>query len=106
EGSSPQNPGPVNCGLPATISACRIALKCLTDPETPVTEGDFAPLTVKAPEGSMYNAQYPAPSFMYGTHLILLIDVVIKALSQAVPDKAIAGHYGNLSGFMFVGTDP
>ena len=54
----------------------------------------------------MFNAEYPAPTFMYGTHLILLADVMLKALSQAVPDKVIAGHYGNLSGFMLVGVNP
>lgn len=55
-GSSPQNPGPVNCGLPATLAACRIALKCITDPQSPVTEGDFAPLRLIVPEQCMYHA--------------------------------------------------
>lgn len=105
-GSSPQTPGPINCGLPATLAAGRIALKCVTDPHTPVTEGDFAPLHLRVPDQCLFNATYPAPTFMYGSSLNLLIDVVLKALSQAVPDTVIAGHYGHLAGFMFVGTDP
>jgi N-methylhydantoinase B len=106
EGSAPQNPGVVNCGFPATVSACRIALKAITNPDLPACEGDFVPMTVNVPEDSMFNAKYPAPTFMYGTHLILLVDVVCKALAQAIPDKVLAGHYGNLSGFMLVGNDP
>jgi N-methylhydantoinase B len=105
-GSAPQNEGPVNCGLPATMSACRIALKALTTPELPANEGDFAPLELVVPEDSMFNARYPAPTFMYGTHLILLADVVVRALSQAAPERAIAGHYGNLAGFQIDGIDP
>lgn len=106
EGSAPQNPGVVNCGFPATLSACRIALKSITNPDLPACEGDFIPMTVTTPENSMFNAKYPAPTFMYGTHLILLVDTVCKALAQAIPDKVLAGHYGNLSGFMLVGNAP
>jgi N-methylhydantoinase B len=106
EGTAPQNPGPVNCGLPATLAACRIAFKALTNPGVPASEGDFVPLELRCPEGTMCSAVYPAPTFMYGTHLLVLTDVVVKALAQAIPDKVIAGHYGNLSGFMIVGNDP
>ena len=105
-GSHAQNVGPVNCGLPATLSGCRVALKSLTAPHAPVTEGDFAPLELIVPEKNMFNAAYPAPTFMYGTHLILLGDTVMKALSKALPDTVIAAHYGNLAGCMFFGTDP
>lgn len=105
-GSAPQNIGPVNCGLPATMSACRIALKAFTTPDLPANEGDFAPLRMIVPEGSMFHARYPAPTFMYGTHLILLVDVIVRALSAAAPNRALAGHYGNLSGFQLTGVDP
>src|SRR5262249_25954579 len=105
-GSAPQNPGVVNCGYPATLAACRIALKSLTNPNLPACEGDFVPMTVLVPDDSMFNAKYPAPTSMYGTHLILLTDVVLKALAQATPTNILAGHYGNLSGFMLVGEDP
>lgn len=105
-GSAPQNPGVVNCGLPATYSAARLALKMFTNPDVPACEGDFAPLELVVPEDSMFNARYPAPTFMYGTHLILLADVIVRALGQGVEGKAVGGHYGNLSGFMVVGDAP
>ena len=35
----------------------------------------------------------------------MLVDAIIKALSKALPNKVIAGHYGNLSGVTIVGSD-
>lgn len=104
-GSSNANKGPLNCCYPSALAASRIAFKCLTAPEVPVTEGDFHPLKLIAPKGSMYNAEYPSPMYMYGSILIMLVDAIIKALSKALPNKVIAGHYGNLSGVTIVGSD-
>jgi N-methylhydantoinase B len=105
-GSHEMNPGPVNCGLPATLAACRIALKALTNPNAPANEGDFAPLRLVVPEASMFDARYPAPMFVSVANLIILTDVVVRALAPAVPERAVAGHYGSLCGFMIVGDDP
>jgi N-methylhydantoinase B len=106
DGTGPVNEGPVNAPLPATLCCCRIALKALTNPDRPATEGDFAPLRVKAPPGSMVAAEYPAPNFVIASLLIILIDLVTQALSQALPDKAMGGHYGNLSAYTLFGDDP
>jgi N-methylhydantoinase B len=102
-GCGEQVPGPVNCGLPAAVASCRIALKAFTAPGTPATEGDFAPLTVHAPAGSRYNAVYPAPTFLYAKGLT---DAVLRALTLAQPERGIAGNYDDLAGFMLVGVDP
>lgn len=102
-GSAPQTLGPVNCGFPAALASCRIALKALTTPGIPANEGDFVPLTVDAPSDCIFNARYPASTFIYGK---LLSEVVILALAQAVPDRAIAGNYDDLAGFMLTGTHP
>ena len=104
-GSSKANKGPLNCCYPSTLAACRIAFKCLTAPDVPVTEGDFHPLKLIAPKGLMHNVEYPSPMYMYGSILIMLVDSIIKALSKALPNKVIAGHYGNLAGVTIVGTD-
>ena len=45
-GSSQANKGPLNCCYPSTLAACRIAFKCLTAPNIPVTEGDFYPFKI------------------------------------------------------------
>ncbi|MFN8223674.1 MAG: hydantoinase B/oxoprolinase family protein [Gaiellales bacterium] len=95
--------GPVNCGLPAAVASCRIALKAFTSPDAPATEGDFAPLIVIAPLGSRFNATYPAPTFLYAKGLT---DAVVRALTLACPGRGVAGPYDDLAGFMLVGAEP
>jgi N-methylhydantoinase B len=59
-GTAPQHDGNLNCPLAVTRSACYFVVRCLTDPDAPASGGAFAPVTVKAPEGSLVNAQPPA----------------------------------------------
>ncbi|RJQ10357.1 MAG: hydantoinase B/oxoprolinase family protein [Bacillota bacterium] len=105
-GSSEQTLGPLNCGLAASVSGCRVALKCATDPLSPVNEGNFAPLKLIVPSNSMFNVKPPGPAFLYGISLIVLIDVVLKALAPALGDAVPAAHYGDMAGFMIYGVDP
>ncbi len=105
EGSSPQTIGGVNCGFTQTISAARVAFKLLINPERPVDGGTFKALTVKAPEGSIFRAQEPAACSWYFSSLGLLIDMVVKALSPALPERAAAAHYGDSMVTTFSGLD-
>lgn len=105
-GSEKQTRGPMNTGLSASISACRTAFKCVTDPLSPVNEGNFVPLKVLVPEDSIFNVKYPGASFLDGPGQILLIDVVLKALGQALGEVVPAAHYGDMAGFMIYGRDP
>jgi N-methylhydantoinase B len=105
-GSAPQNVGPMNCGLPSTISACRVALKCIAAPFEPANEGSFAPLTVLVPDDCMYNAQEPTPAGVYGLPMITLCDTVWKALAEALPETIPAGHFADLGTLFIWGTDP
>lgn len=104
-GSSPQVKGPINLGLPGTISACRVALKCLAAPHTPVAEGAFAALRVIVPDDCMFNAKSPAPCAVW-IIAITLIDTIFKALSKALPAAIPAGQYGDVAAIFIFGTDP
>src|SRR4051794_20669181 len=104
-GSSPQVKGPINLGLPGTISACRVALKCLTSPTSPVAEGAFAPLRVIVPDDCMFNARLPAPCAVW-IIAITLIDTIFKALSRALPAAVPAGQYGDVAAIFLFGKDP
>jgi N-methylhydantoinase B len=95
EGSSPQVVGPFNCGDAITISACRLLIKCLSTPLTPVDEGCFRPLHVIIPERSVLACQEPAPTARYYVPINLLIDLGLRALSEAMPDRIPAGSYGD-----------
>lgn len=105
-GSSPQVVGPFNCGDAITISACRLLIKCLSAPLTPVDEGCFRPLRVIIPERSVLNCQEPAPTARYYVPINLLIDLGLRALSEAMPDRIPAGSYGDQMPTIAFGTHP
>jgi N-methylhydantoinase B len=106
EGSSAMTRGPINAGFAQTISACRMAFKMLVYPERPVDGGTFKTFTVKAPEGTLFRAQEPAPCQWYFTPQGLLIDLFVKALAPAMPDRVAGAHYGDSMVIWFDGTDP
>ncbi|HWE80470.1 MAG TPA: hydantoinase B/oxoprolinase family protein, partial [Gaiellaceae bacterium] len=87
--------GPVNCGEPQAISACRVAYKLLVAPDLPTNGGSFAPLSVQVRRGSVVGATEPSPCAWYFSPLGLLIDLVVKALSPVLPQKAAAASYGD-----------
>lgn len=94
-GSSPQAKGSTNTALAQTISAVRVAYKELILPNIPITGGSFRGLTVTCPEGTIFTAKEPAAFSWYFSHLGLLIDLMIKAVGQAVPKFSAGAHYGD-----------
>lgn len=105
-GSAAQARGPVNCGITQTIAAARVAYKLLICSDVSPNGGSFRPLEVTAPERTIFSAQEPAACGWYFSSLGLLIDLVIKALAPALPDKAAAAHYGDSMVITVAGEDP
>jgi N-methylhydantoinase B len=97
--------GPVNCGEAQAVSACRVAYKLLINPENPPNGGAFRPLTVKVRRGSMLGAEEPSPCQWYFTPLGLLIDLVVRALADVLPDQAAAASYGDSMVIGIAGVD-
>lgn len=87
--------GPVNCGEAQAVSACRVAYKLLVNPNNPPNGGAFRPLSVTVRPGSMLGAQPPSPCQWYFTPLGLLIDLVVRALADVLPDQAAGASYGD-----------
>lgn len=104
-GSADQVKGPFNVPLGMIQSIAKIVFKCLTTPHLPANEGNFKPLKVIAPKGSIFNPIPPAPTFTLWT-AILAIEVVTKALAPALPKKIPACSGGDLCDIMMVGKDP
>lgn len=105
-GSSPQRPGCTNCGLAQTISAARLAYKFLINPHHSPNGGHFRALWTTAPPGSIFAAQEPAACLYYAPHLGLMIELVLKALSQALPGRAPAGQPSDQMNFIMTGRTP
>jgi N-methylhydantoinase B len=84
-GTDPQHPGNLNCPLAVTRSASYFVVRCLTDPDVPASGGAFAPVTVRAPEGSLVNARPPAAVVAGNVETSSRIaDVLFRAIGQAV----------------------
>ena len=90
EGTSPQVPKGINSVLNFTKAFSQYALKCLLVPDSPNNDGSFAPIEVKAPEGSILNATYPAP--VCGRHLVGLYIpfAIFGAMAKILPDRVLA----------------
>jgi N-methylhydantoinase B len=84
-GTTPQHDGNLNCPLAVTRSACYFVVRCISDPDVPASGGAFAPVTVRAPQGSLVNAR--APAAVAGGNVETssrIVDVLFAALSDAV----------------------
>lgn len=90
-GSADQVGSNMNNPFASTVSAAVAAAKSvLTDPDIPFNDGCSRAIEVKAPLGSILNPRYPAPVRARLLPSYRAFDSVIKALSQAVPDRVIA----------------
>ena len=88
-GTDPQQDGNLNCPLAVTRSACNFVVRCLAAPDVPASGGAFAPVTVRAPEGSLVNARPPAA--VAGGNVETssrIVDAVFAAFGQAMPVPA------------------
>lgn len=102
-GSADQCTGSVNSGLVQTRSAIEQAFKFVVLPHAPVSGGNFRNLELIAPPGSCFNPSETAACLHYGPHLMLAMDLTVRALSQAVPERTAAGHVGDSWNITFVG---
>ena len=106
DGSAPMTPGCLNCGLAQTEAAANLAFKMLINSDVPVTAGTFRNLTLSAPEASVFDAREPAACQYYYPHLGMMIDLFIRALAPAVPDRVVAGQAADPMNVLFSGPNP
>lgn len=105
-GTAPQQPGPVNCLYPTTLSLARLMLKLLTTPGYPYNGGCFRPLEVIVPEGSLLHPVPPAPCFLYVWGGQVMSDCMLKALAEVIPERAVCRCGSGISCYLSLGTDP
>jgi len=97
-GTSPQVEGPVNAPLGVTVAGIYYTLISITDPTIPVNDGCFRPVSLRIPEGCMMNPRRPAP--VAGGNVETSqrnVDVLLKALTDAAPDRVPAAGLGTMS---------
>jgi N-methylhydantoinase B len=97
-GTADQVRGNINCPLPVTRSACYFALRVLLPKDILANAGTYAPLEIKAPEGSLVNARYPAAVVAGNVETSNRIaDTVLAALSGFAPEDVPAQGQGTMN---------
>ena len=105
--SDPQARGVVNATFGVTASATYNAIFHVTDKNIPHNSGCYRPIKIIAPPGSCVNVKYPGPSVAGNTESHpRMVDLILGALAQAVPDRVAAAEGGTSCNFLFGGVHP
>jgi len=97
-GTDKQVKGPMNARISAARACVYYALKCIIDPDLPTNHGAYRPIEVTAEEGSLVQAIFPAA--VCNANILTdqrLVDVVLGALLEAVPERVVAACSGEMN---------
>ncbi len=97
----------INAVYAITYSAVYYVFRCLLPERTPASSGIMRPIEVVAPEGTVVNALPPAP--VAGGNVETsqrIVDVVMRALAKAIPDRIPAASSGTMNNLTIGGIDP
>jgi len=106
-GSDPQVEGSINAVEAITYSACFYVFRCLVQEDIPATAGLMHSIEVIAPAGTVVNARPPAA--VAGGNVEMsqrIVDVFLRALAAAVPERIPAAASGTMNNLTIGGIDP
>ena len=93
-GTDPQRRAPINATISSCESAVYFAILAILDPTIPANFGVYKPIQITAPEGTVVNAQPPAPVVGRNAITHTIVNALMMALSQVVPERITAAYYG------------
>jgi N-methylhydantoinase B len=106
-GTEEQQRGSINAVYAITLSAVYYVFRSLIGLDVPSNSGCMKPIEVIAPPGTLVNAQSPAA--VAGGNVETsqrIVDVLLGALSQALPDRVPAASQGTMNNLTIGGWDP
>jgi N-methylhydantoinase B len=106
-GSAPQVVGSINAVDAIAYSACFYVFRCLLQEDVPAATGLMRPVQMIAPSGTIVNARPPAA--VAGGNVETsqrIVDVLLRALATALPDRVPAGSSGTMNNLTIGGIDP
>ncbi len=97
-GTAPQAAGNINCPISVAAAGVYYVFRCLMPAQTPGCAGAFRKITIQAPEGCLLNARYPAAVAAGNVETSTrVVDVVMGALAQAIPERIPAASHGSMN---------
>lgn len=104
-GSDKQLDSARNIPYRALLATVYTVAKSMLDPDVPANAGYYRTLDITAPPGCVVNSTPPAAVGCRANSSTVLGDVIADALSQAMPDKALAAS-GPHHVYVLAGTNP
>jgi N-methylhydantoinase B len=106
-GTAAQVRGGVNCPFSVLCNSTWFTVKAITDPMIPINQGCYRPVEIICPEGTVLNCTYPASVVSGVTETSpRIIDMLLRTLSPAIPDRVVAQNNCAACTGVFSGTDP
>ncbi|MEE2732883.1 MAG: hydantoinase B/oxoprolinase family protein [Pseudomonadota bacterium] len=106
-GTSAQVSGNVNCPLSVAAAAVFYVFRCLMPDQLPACAGAFRHIELRAEAGSLLNARFPAAVAAGNVETSTrVVDVVIGALSQAIPQRLAAASHGSMNNVAMGAIEP
>ncbi len=105
--SAPQVAGCLNAVRAITLSAVFYVFRLLAPEEMPGSAGAMRPISVKTRPGTVVDCTFPAP--VAGGNVETsqrIVDVLLGALAQALPDRIPAASGGSMNNLTIGGRDP
>jgi N-methylhydantoinase B len=97
-GSAAQVAGNINCPLSVAAAGVYYCFRCLLPGDAPSCAGLFRPVTLAAPPGSVVNARRPGAVAAGNVETSSrIVDVVLGALAQALPESIPAASQGTMN---------
>jgi len=106
KGTSEQVLGNINTTMNAVQASVCYALIAVLDSDIPSNQGVLDVVKITAEPGTLINSVFPAPVAARAHACQRVIDIVLGALSQALPEKVIAAANGANTTAVFSGVDP
>ncbi|MBW2503589.1 MAG: hydantoinase B/oxoprolinase family protein [Deltaproteobacteria bacterium] len=105
--SDSQGPGCLNAVRAVTLSAVAYVFRLLTPDDVPYNSGSMRPVTVTTRPGTIVDCCFPAA--VAGGNVETsqrIVDVLMGALSKALPERIPAASGGSMNNLLIGGTDP
>ena len=105
-GNPPQVRGDLNMVWTALLATSYYAVKAVVDPTILPNAGMYRPISVVADPGTIVNCSLPAAVNWRTQTCQRVVDLILGALAQAVPERVIAACTGANTSITFSGEDP
>lgn len=106
DGSDSQTTGNVNSPWACTQGGVFYTMVGIIDPRMALNSGAFRPIEVESREGLVTNPLPPAGVTARSQTMTKIVEAMLKAMSDVLPDRVVAGSHGQACTNSFSGIHP